>query len=94
MQCFLDPDCVSYNLEKRPSGNDGTRKCELNDATHEGHEDDGHLVTDESYVYQGAEASVTLNRNESKTRMKTICQFLKLLVLNVVAKCFPHSFTL
>ena len=59
MLCYMEPNCVSYNLEKRPSGNDGAHKCELNDATHEGHDDD--LMTDENYVYRGAEASVTLN---------------------------------
>lgn len=31
----MEPNCVSYNLEKQLSGNDGAHKCELNDATHE-----------------------------------------------------------
>ena len=62
MLCYMEPDCINYNLDKRLGGNDGAHKCELNDATHEGHEEE--LVTDESYVYRGAEASATLNRNE------------------------------
>ena len=35
MLCYMEPNCVSYNLEKQLSGNDGAHKCELNDATHE-----------------------------------------------------------
>ena len=62
MLCYMEHDCVSYNLEKRPSGNDETHKCELNEATHERHEED--LVMDENYVYRGAEVSAALNRNE------------------------------
>ena len=53
----MEPDCVSYNLEKQPSGDNGTYKCELNDATHEGNEDD--LVGEYDYFYHGSEAIVT-----------------------------------
>ena len=48
----MEPDCVSYNLEKQPSGDNGTYKCELNDATHEGNEDD--LVGEYDYFYHGS----------------------------------------
>ena len=57
IRCFMEPDCVSYNLEKQPSGDNGTYKCELNDATHEGNEDD--LVGEYDYFYHGSEASIT-----------------------------------
>ena len=66
----MEPDCVSYNLKKRPSGNYGTHKCELNDATHEGHEED--LVKNASYIYRGVEASVTFNSLCSVNRVKTM----------------------
>ena len=57
IRCFMEPDCVSYNLEKQPSGDNGAYKCELNDATHEGNEDD--LVGEYDYFYHGSEASIT-----------------------------------
>ena len=50
----MEPDCVSINLDKRADG-DGTHKCELNNVTHEGHEDE--LKEEENYSYHGAEAS-------------------------------------
>ena len=52
--CFMEPDCVSINLDKRADGN-GKYRCELNNVTHEGHEDE--LKEDENYLYHGAEAS-------------------------------------
>ena len=54
--CYIKPDCVSINIEKRADGN-GTYKCELNNVTHEGHADE--LKEDENYSYHGAEASNT-----------------------------------
>ena len=48
--CFMEHNCASYNLLTR-SGN-GKHKCELNNATHEGHEED--LVKNTNYVYHGA----------------------------------------
>ncbi|PFX22528.1 hypothetical protein AWC38_SpisGene12936 [Stylophora pistillata] len=53
IQCFLEPNCVSYNLERILTEIDGIHKCELNDVTHEGNNDD--LVEDENYYYRGAE---------------------------------------
>ena len=41
-------DCVSINLYTRADGN-GNYKCELNNATHEGHE--GKLIDQEMYSY-------------------------------------------
>ena len=54
--CFMEPNCVSINLEKRVDGN-GNYKCELNNATHEGHEDE--LKKDENYFYHAAEVVAT-----------------------------------
>ena len=54
--CYMEPDCVSINLDKRPDG-DGKHKCELNNVTHEGHEDE--LKEQENYFYHAAEASHT-----------------------------------
>lgn len=59
MLCYVEPNCVSYNLEKQPSGNDGTHKYELNDATHE--ENKVNLISDRNYIYRGAEASTINN---------------------------------
>ena len=73
----MEPDCVSYNLEKQPSGDNGAYKCELNDATHEGNEDD--LVGEYDYFYHGSEASVTYKLLPAKlriTRFPVACMFL------------------
>ena len=37
--CYMEPNCVSINLEKHADGN-GNYKCELNNVTHEGYEGD------------------------------------------------------
>ncbi|PFX22542.1 Fibrillin-1 [Stylophora pistillata] len=52
--CYMEPDCVSYNLGKQARADDEKYTCELNDVTHEGNKDD--LVKDQSYIYGGAEA--------------------------------------
>ena len=56
--CYREPDCVSINVENQADG-DGKYKCELNNVTHEGHEDE--LKEEENYFYHAAEVSVTLN---------------------------------
>ena len=38
--CYIEPDCVSYNLEKERGANDEIHKCELINSTHEGHKQD------------------------------------------------------
>ena len=58
--CFMEPNCVSINLEKRVDGN-GNYKCELNNATHEGHEDE--LKKEENYFYHAAEVVATSLKN-------------------------------
>ena len=48
--CFMEPNCFSYNfMTKSETGN---HKCELNNATHEGHEKD--LKETPNYIYRGA----------------------------------------
>ena len=56
--CYMEPDCVSINLYTRGDGN-GNYKCELNNATHEGHEEK--LIEEEMYSYHAAEVNVTFN---------------------------------
>ena len=57
IRCFMEPNCVSYNIEIKPKGNDGTHRCELNDVTHAGNSND--LVEGQIYIYRGANASAT-----------------------------------
>ncbi|PFX23046.1 Hemicentin-2 [Stylophora pistillata] len=52
--CYMEPDCVSINLDKRVDGL-GVYKCELNNATHEGPLDE--LTDHESYFYHAAESN-------------------------------------
>ena len=56
--CYMEPDCVSINLYTRGDGN-GNYKCELNNATHEGHEEK--LIEEEMYSYHAAEVNVAFN---------------------------------
>ncbi|XP_066026005.1 sushi, von Willebrand factor type A, EGF and pentraxin domain-containing protein 1-like [Pocillopora verrucosa] len=51
-ECFMEPYCVSFNLDKRTDGNE-KYKCELNDVTHERHEDD--WKEDENFFHVAAE---------------------------------------
>ena len=53
--CFMEPDCVSINLDKRVSGHGGYN-CELNNVTHERHEHD--LKNEDHYLYRAAEVGV------------------------------------
>lgn len=57
----MEPNCVSYNLEKQPSGNDGAHKCELDDATYEENKVNLNYKVDRNYIYRGAEASTINN---------------------------------
>ena len=54
--CYMEPDCVSINLYTR---RDGNYKCELKNATHEGHEEK--LIDEEMYSYHAAEVNITFN---------------------------------
>ena len=48
----MEPNCVSYNFKTKASYN-GSHRCELNNATHEGAKHDK-LVNEKDFVYRGA----------------------------------------
>ena len=54
----MEPNCFSINLYTRADGN-GNYKCELNNATHEGHEEK--LIDQDMYSYRAAEVNITFN---------------------------------
>ena len=58
--CYMEPDCVSINLDKRVSEH-GEYKCELNNVTHERHEHD--LKNEDHYFYRAAEVRVATLAN-------------------------------
>ena len=58
MQCFLEPNCVSYNFHKTKQES-GKHKCDLNNATFH-HENPGDLKKNKNYLYRGAEVSIKL----------------------------------
>jgi len=49
--CYMEPNCVSYNLKKAASDN-GRYKCELNNSTFEGQKNK--LEENSKYLYRGA----------------------------------------
>ena len=58
LQCYMEPNCVSYNFNKKEEAN-GQHKCDLNNATYEhNNEHSGDLNKNESYMYRGAEVSM------------------------------------
>ena len=56
--CYMEPDCVSINIDKREDGH-GVYKCELNNVTREGYEQE--LVDDENYFYHASKVDFSLN---------------------------------
>ena len=54
LRCYNEPNCVSINFNYTASAK-GTRRCDLNNATHRGHDKD--LVHTEGYFYRGADVS-------------------------------------
>ena len=52
--CYMEPNCVSYNFKKSTSQAEDP-KCELNNSTHEGHENE--LKKNRDYKYHGAKVS-------------------------------------
>ena len=58
--CYMEPDCVSINLDKRVSEHGGY-KCELNNVTHGRHEHD--LKKEDNHFYYAAEVGVALLAN-------------------------------
>ena len=69
----MEPNCVSYNFNKKEKANGG-HKCDLNNATYE-HDSKhpGDLAKNKNYVYRGAEVNIqslstlgTLEKFENK----------------------------
>ncbi|KAK2547121.1 Protein HEG-like protein 1 [Acropora cervicornis] len=59
LSCYQQPNCVSINFNViRDSG--GFHKCELNNATHRGH--DNELENKDGYIYKGAESACDKGR--------------------------------
>ena len=58
--CYMDPSCVSYNLKKTASI-DGKYRCELNNATFEGQQDN--LEANSKYLYRGAKVIMLQDEN-------------------------------
>ena len=54
LKCYLEPNCVSYNFNKKEDS-DGKHKCDLNNATTYEHSD---LTKNENYVYRRAEVNI------------------------------------
>ena len=86
--CYMEPDCVSINLYTRADGN-GNYKCELNNATHEGHE--GKLIDQEMYSYHAAEVNITFNL---RFRLVYFVFLLKTLSLMFISNYELELFTL
>ena len=53
--CYMEPNCVSYNLKKTPRVN-GKFGCELNNSTFEGQKNKLEPNTD--YIYRGAKVEM------------------------------------
>ena len=52
---FMEPNCISYNF-KLFASQTGVHKCELNNSTHEGHEEE--LKDNPNYLYRGAKVTI------------------------------------
>ena len=58
MQCYLEPNCVSYNFKKKEEDN-GQHKCDLNNDTFEqDSERTDDFARSEYYLYRGAEVGI------------------------------------
>ena len=56
LQCYMEPNCVSYNFKKKAEDN-GQHKCDLNNATYE---HGNKHAKNKNYVYRGAEVNIQL----------------------------------
>ena len=89
MQCYQEPNCVSYNFKKN-----GENKCDLNNATYEhDNEHAGDLAEDENYVYREAEVGVKFKIESNKFiwKCKTLNKFLELFLGSSSKPC-PRYF--
>ena len=50
--CYMNDNCVSANLKKKPEGGGIAYVCELNNATHLEYDTD--LITDADFYYRGS----------------------------------------
>lgn len=66
--CYMDPNCVSYNLKKTASI-DGKYRCELNNATSEGQQDN--LEANSKYLYRGAKNTCLKNSCQNNATCQT-----------------------
>ena len=63
--CYMNDNCVSANLKKKPEDGGIAYVCELNNATHL--ENDTHLIADADFYYRGSKVKYTrrFSMNES-----------------------------
>ncbi|XP_067045973.1 delta-like protein A [Acropora muricata] len=54
LECYLEPNCVSINFKVIPDS-EGLHECELNNATHQSHDND--LQSKKGYLHKGAESA-------------------------------------
>ena len=54
LRCYHEPNCVSINFNYTASAK-GTYRCDLNNATHRGHDEE--FEDTEGYLYRGADVS-------------------------------------
>ena len=84
----MEPDCVSINLYTR-ADRYGNYKCELNNATHERHEEK--LIDQGMYSYHAAEVNITFNL---RFRLVYFVFLLKTLSLMFISNYELELFTL
>ncbi|XP_078351611.1 uncharacterized protein LOC144636308 [Oculina patagonica] len=65
--CYMEHNCASYNLMRRSEAEG--HKCELNNSTHEAHEND--LEEDPNYVYRGTKSACVINPCENNSTCQT-----------------------
>ena len=88
--CFMEPDCVSINLDKRVDGS-GNYKCELNNVTHEGHEHE--LREEENSFYHAAKVGLSLPiRKKTFSRKRNQARvMIKIINVEMIASIFFSS---
>ncbi|KAL9954064.1 hypothetical protein ACROYT_G041555 [Oculina patagonica] len=65
--CYMEDNCTSYNLMRRSEAEG--YKCELNNSTHEGNEND--LEEDPNYDYRGTKSACVSNPCKNKATCQT-----------------------
>ena len=62
--CYMEPNCASYNLMK--TSENGKHRCEINNATHEEHEED--LEKNSNYEYHAAKVRASQKSDYNRPR--------------------------